>query len=191
MFPRAFLQRHRLVLLLSLAGMLVWLNLSEPDPVAVVGAVSHGRAPESRASKSEFTDQSVPAVKPAAILPTQLSRPSLESARRDPFAPEVVPPVAVAKALSPKSTPLIELPPPVPEPPPLNLSYAGRMHAPDGSLVVYATQGEDSYALAHGLVLPNGYRVESITERGVAFSFPAMNHTARLDLPAPQKYETR
>lgn len=188
---RAFLQRHRLALLLAVVGALVWLNLNAPDPMPVGGAVPQGWAAGSRVSQPELARPVDFTSKTAVVLPRQIGRPSLEVARRDPFAPEVMQPIAIAKAPHPKPTPVIEIPPPTPEPPPLNLNYAGRMHAPDGSLVVYASQGETSFALAPGLVLPNGYRVESITERVVEFSFTAMNRTARLDLPAPQTYETR
>jgi hypothetical protein len=80
---------------------------------------------------------------------------------------------------------------PVPTAPVLDLRFAGRMTAPDGGLLVFATLGDLPITLFVGQSLPNGYRVDRISERVVELSYPALGTTARLDLPEPPKYEIR
>ena len=65
------------------------------------------------------------------------------------------------------------------------------MTAPDGTQLVYVNAGDASLTLVAGQNLPNGYRVESITAQAIELSYPPLNTTARLDLPAPPKYEIR
>lgn len=180
------LSRYRIVLLLGVALVLVWLNLGAPRGTEVVGAVQRsGAAAATATPTTPVLPQSV-----GNAMAAPWSRPPLEAMLRDPFAPEAPKPVAVAKP-PPPAPPVPIAPPPPPQAPPLNLAFAGRMTAPDGKLVVYLTQGDSSFSISPGQNLPNGYRVDAITERAVEFSYPALNTTARLDLPAPQKYETR
>lgn len=180
------LKRYRMVGLLGAALVLVWLNVGSPNGGEVVSAVQRHvavSAPRAPAAAVSFPDRTL------NLPPDALSRSPLEPALRDPFAPEAPPPVVVAKP--PPAPPVQIAPPPPPEPPPLNMTYAGRMTAPNGSLVVYVSIGDNSIALSPGQSLPNGYRVEAIKERAIELSYPALNRTARLELPAPQKYETR
>jgi hypothetical protein len=78
-----------------------------------------------------------------------------------------------------------------PTPPAVNLTFAGRMSAPDGSQVIYVAYGDTPLAISVGQTLPNGYRVDAITARAVELSYAPLNTTARFDLPAPPNYEIR
>lgn len=134
---------------------------------------------------------------PAAHSPAAAAgRSTLEPALRDPFMPvaapaptalRVPPLVQVQKPLE-SSVPASAAPP---APPPLDLRYAGQMTAPDGTQVVYATHGQNTLVLATGLELPNGYRVEKVSPRAVELIFPALNASARLDIPSPPPFELR
>ncbi len=128
------------------------------------------------------------AVAARTALPQTLSRPTLEAASRDPFVATLASPapLPVAKPVAP----VIATPPP-PTPPPLNLRYAGRMTGPDGSTQVFVLFGETGLTVSVGQTLPNGYRVETITARAIELSYPPLNSTARLDLPAPPQHEIR
>lgn len=123
-----------------------------------------------------------------STLPQTVSRPALESASRDAFAPWQAP--APAQAVAPPVAPA-PAPPPPPAPPPLNLRFAGRMIGPDGSTQVFVLFGETGLTASVGQTLPNGYRVETITARAIELSYPPLNSTARLDLPAPPQHEIR
>ncbi|WP_342617565.1 hypothetical protein [Rhodoferax sp. GW822-FHT02A01] len=176
-------QRYRLVILLGAALLLVWLNLSAPAPGSVVSPTSVVAAVVRPDSASR-----VSAPVSAEALSTE--RPALELNDKDPFAPELpkpAPPPVVQKPVPVVAPP----PPPPPEPPPLNMVYAGRMTTPDGTTVVYMATGDTTVALTPGLDLPNGYKVLTISERAVEFSYPALGRTTRLDLPPAQKYQTR
>jgi hypothetical protein len=137
-----------------------------------------------------------PAQAQLLALPEQLVRDTLEPAARDPFAYEAPPAPKlnqVVKKLPPAKPvePMPVMAAPVPMAPSLDLRYTGRMVAPDGTVLVFATLAESPLTLVTGMSLPNGYRVERINDRAVEFSFPALGTTARLDLPEPPKYEIR
>ncbi len=123
-----------------------------------------------------------------AALPQTLSRPALEAASRDPFAAWQA---SVATHPAPQPVAPVVAPPPPPAPPPLNLRYAGRMTGPDGTTQVFVLLGDTSLSASVGQTLPNGYRVETITAQAIELSYPPLNSTARLDLPAPPQHEIR
>lgn len=183
------LVRYRMHLLLGVAVLLGLLNLFGPapptDPVGVVQRTGPAPAAVVPVAASAVADAALP--QPA---PGPLERPMLEPAVRDPFASPAPPPVVVPVAKVVVPPPSIAVPV-VPSAPPHNLSFAGRMTAPDGRELVYVSAGEGSMAIAVGQTLPNGYRVEAITEHAIELSYPPLNTTARLDLPAPPKYEIR
>jgi hypothetical protein len=130
-------------------------------------------------------------------LPEQLERDTLEAAKRDPFSVVAPPPVTSApQKLPPAPPPIVPVPAPamaapVPMAPPLNLRFMGRMTSPDGQHMIFASLAESPVTLSVGQELPNGYRVDSITDRIVQLSYPALGTTARLDLPEPPRYEIR
>lgn len=127
----------------------------------------------------------------ATRLPSALHRPVLQPALRDPFAAT---PTVVGMATLPAAPPPPPPPPALPAapaPPALDLSFAGRMVAPDGSTAVLVLSGEGSLLLRAGEVLSNGYRVESIDAQAVHLSYPPLGTQARLALPAPPRFETR
>lgn len=135
----------------------------------------------------------VPAAATAAAprLPTALDRPLLQPALRDPFAAA---PTAVALPAAPPAPSPLALPPVLPAapvPPAHGLSVAGRMVAPDGSTVVLVLSAEGSLLLRTGQVLANGYQVESIDAQAVHLRYPPLGTQARLELPAPPRFETR
>lgn len=175
--------RLRLPLLIAVAAVLTWLNL-QPSAPELVQAVRIGPA------TTATVDSAVPQVQVAASAQFAApQRPSLEPAARDPFAPETPKPPPAPKL--PPPPPVVVQPPPAPQPPPLGLSFAGRMRNPQGQEIVYVLLGDTSIELHPGLMLANGYRVDAITERAIEFSYPPLNHSTRLDLPPAQKYQTR
>ncbi|CAM8621816.1 hypothetical protein MCEMSHM24_02457 [Comamonadaceae bacterium] len=120
-------------------------------------------------------------------------RPMLEPARRNPFVVQI-PQAPVPKAPPVKAVGLVianPLPPTVPTAPPLNLSFAGRVRDPDGKESIYLTWGDKTLSAELGSVLPNGYRVESITADAIDLLYVELNTPARLALPAAPRYEIR
>ena len=124
-----------------------------------------------------------------APAPT-LERKVLEPAVRDPFV-AVAPPPPPAPPPAPPAPKTPEPPPPPPAPPPLNLRFSGRMLAPDGGLIVFATLGSETVVLAPGTNLSNGYRVEKVADGGVELLYPPLNARARLDIPPAPSFEIR
>jgi len=120
-------------------------------------------------------------------------RPLLEPARRNPFVGQVSPaPVLKAPPVQ-AVTQVVVAPPPPPSPtaPPLNLSFAGRVRNPDGKESIYLTWGDKALSAEIGSVLPNGYRVERITADSIDLLYVELNTPARLSLPAAPRYEIR
>ena len=179
---------HRLYWLLGLAALLVWLNVSTTKPVAIVAVSDHVTNTSAHfyaqpINSNLNANMAKPVEGAAQSLPVQLNRPLLEPALSDPFA------LLVPPAPPPKPPPV--LPPPPPAAPPNNLTFVGRMKNPDGGESVFVMYGETSMAIAVGQVLSNGYRVDSITPHAIDLSYPALSTTAKVDLPAPPKYEIR
>lgn len=152
-------------------------------PARIDAVVPHATA--GTAGHAQARGQSVA----PGVLPPKLTRAPLESASRDPFAATMPAPPAPLPAAKPVA-PVVLAPPP-PTPPPLNLRYAGRMVGPDGATQVFVMLGDTSLTASVGQTLPNGYRVETITARAIELSYPPLNSTARLDLPAPPQHEIR
>lgn len=181
-----------MLLLVTSAAALLLLNLTAPSSGVVqpversASASSLVVAPTIAMTTSRLSAGDTP-------LPSQLDRPMLELTDKDPFVPEVPKPVAIKPPPAPPIMPaqVAAVAPTQPEPPPLNMVYAGRMTTPEGKEVVYMAMGDASVAIEKGMELPNGYRVTSITERQVEFFYPPLNRTQRIDLPTPNKYETR
>lgn len=186
------LQRYRIFFFVGLAAVLIWVNLRPPVGLEVVKATERTAAHAALAGPSAPppTSSSVPALS-AVPLSTLRIRPALEAAARDPFMAILPPPLVVTKqAAAPPPPPQVAAPPP-PVAPRLGLTFAGRVTAPDGGQVIYVAYGGESLKIAAGQNLPNGYRVDVITASAVELSYPPLNTTARLDLPAPPKYEIR
>jgi hypothetical protein len=180
---------RRLFFFLGVASLLFWLVTRQPESVEVV-------QPTQRIVNMPLVaDRSAPiAIRPD--LPANLDRPMLNVALRDPFAREPVEPRPTPKIAPPPPSPSVAQPtlpatPVQPIPPPHNLQFAGRFTAPDGRKLVYLTLGGTGLVVADGQILPNGYRVDAITPRAIELSFPALNTTARLELPEPPRYEIR
>lgn len=114
----------------------------------------------------------------------------LAPAARDAFA-AFAPPPPPAPPPAPAAAKQGEPPPPPPAAPILNLRFAGRMLAPDGSQIIFATLGNDTVMLAAGASLSNGYRVEKVSATGVELVYPPLSTRARLDIPAAPAFEVR
>jgi hypothetical protein len=178
--------RYRVYLLMGVAALLVWFGARSPDEseVAKMAMPMMSETPLLQ-QQSTFAEQN----KVPPPLPTKLNRVALEHAGRNPFVLSAPTPVLVAKPVT--ASPPPPAPPQAPSPPAVNLSFAGRMTAPDGSQVIYVNYANEPLAIGVGQTLPNGYRVDAITARAVELSYPPLNTTARLDLPASPKYEIR
>lgn len=182
--------RGRQLAWFSLATLgVVWFLMPSKNTTVPTSPVNNATGTQiaSTSNPSAKADQSVSA------LPQQLDRDKLEPAARDPFiyvAPPAPPP---AKKLPPTPPPMPApvMAAPAPTAPSLDLRYTGRMTGPDGALMVFVTYAESAISLSVGQSLPNGYRVDRITDRVVELSYPALGTTARLDLPEPPKYEIR
>lgn len=123
----------------------------------------------------------------------EAARPSLNAASRDPFSARVVPapiPVAIAPP-PPPVVPVMAAPLPIQEPLP-SLSFAGRMHTPDGRVVVLARWADGTpVSLEQGKALDNGYRVERLTDHSVELVHPGTQAMVQLPLPVPPRFEVR
>jgi hypothetical protein len=142
-------------------------------------------APASPPVETPRTARAAASSRPSSPLPATLERPALDAASRDPFA-LVAPPAPAVTVPKP-----VQAAPPPPSPPPLNLQYAGRMTAPDGSQVVFVAVGDTTLSLSVGQTLPNGYKVTAIHDRALELSYLPMNFDTRFDFPAPPTYEIR
>lgn len=75
-------------------------------------------------------------------------------------------------------------PPPVPTAPPLPYKYLGRM-ADESRILVFLGRNEDSLSAAVGDTLDGIYRIESISESSVQFTYLPLGVKQTLRMPAP------
>lgn len=175
--------------LLGAAGGLLLLNLLPSTGPGIVAPTPRADSDQVLSGTPQLSTHGQTTV--AATTGQNGQRPMLEPARRDPFSPTIPPPPVVAKAPTPAP---VQTSPPVaaaPSAPPLNMSFAGRVIGPDGKQIIYVSFAETSLPIEQGKMLPNGYRVESISEDAIEFNYLALNTTARLTIPPAPRYETR
>ena len=169
--------RYRLHVLLGVMFALAGLVLFQPDTVANGGIVQ-----ETRGAQAPSQSTGTP-------LPETLRRVPLSAALDDPFISFASVPVAVVKT--------IEIPPPPPPPPPvvsvppLNLLFIGRVTQPSGKELVYLAHGDNTLLVTEGQRLPNGYKVDAVTQTSVRFSHPQLENPVLMELPAPPTIQIR
>ncbi len=119
----------------------------------------------------------------------QDARAALKAAARDPFVLPALAPLPVA-VIAP--SPPVPAAPVVPIEPAPQLSFIGRMQAPDGKAIVLARWGDgSSVRLEQGKVLANGYRVERMGADMVELMHPQTQAVVQLALPPAPRFETR
>ena len=118
--------------------------------------------------------------------PFNTVRAPLEPPGRDPFS-------ANTTALPQLVTAPVVQPTPLPQPmaPPMTLSFAGRVTEPNGDVKIFVQLDGKTFAIEPGLVLSNGYVVDSVTDQTVELSYPPLNSSARLELPSTPLQEIR
>ncbi len=112
----------------------------------------------------------------------RLRRTKKDSEPQDIFATRAsqamaAPQVAVAAVAKPA-------PPPVPTAPPLPYKYLGRM-ADESRILVFLARNENSLSAAVGDTLDGAYRIESISESSVQFTYLPLGVKQTLGVPAP------
>lgn len=127
----------------------------------------------------------------AKAVDAGLAKVDLKPAARNPFmfqaAPAPAPPPVPVVA-----APVVVAAPIVHREPPPRLTFAGRMHTPDGRVVVLARWGDGTpVRLEAGKDLGNGYRVERMSEQSVDLLNPQTQAMVQLALPPPPRFEIR
>ena len=92
----------------------------------------------------------------------------------DPFAPKsFAPPPPKTAALAPAK----------PSAPPLPFTYLGKV-VDGGKTSIFVARGDENYSLEPGQTIGGAYRVDSITERDVTFTYLPMKKRQTLHIPA-------
>lgn len=100
----------------------------------------------------------------------------------DPFAGVVVTPPAPP----PPPASSAPVPPPPPPPPPgQDYRFLGRVTAPDGSQQVLLGRGDAAVTVSKGMVLDNGYTVESVSTSAVVLIHLPSGVRASILIPSP------
>jgi hypothetical protein len=164
---------------LATVAVLLW-----PKP-AVVGASTRSDVAKSSSPPSP---SNAPVDRSAATLarPQPFAEAAATAASAglvfDPFAGVVVAPPA---APLPVAAPAPVAPPPPPPPPVQDYRFLGRMTAPDGSQQVLLARGDASVSISKGMVLDNGYVVESISTAAVVLIHLPSGIRASILIPSP------
>lgn len=186
--PRSLSPKQTItIVVVGALAVMWWLALSNKAPAPSPSA--QGARPTAPGTPSASV------VEPTS-LPSQLERPQLEAANRDPFTPFVPPapkPVVAKKPPLPVlvAAPLVPQAVAAPSPPPLNLRFVGQAWLPSGERMIFASLGETPVELKVGARLPNGYQVTRIEDKAVLLTYAPLNFTAQMALPEPPRYEIR
>lgn len=165
--------RYRLHVLLGVMIFLAALVLFQPE-------TNQDIALESKRTLSAQTSRTA--------LPTALARTVLSPAMGDPFATAV--PAPSATTLLVETPSLLPSHPPVATPP-LNLRFVGRVTQANGKELIYMAYEDSVLSLTEGQSLPNGYKVDSVTQTNLRFSHPQLEDQVQLDLPALPAFQIR
>lgn len=174
------------------ASLKRWLVLSAMLAASVAAAmhVSDGDAPTpAAAQRARGTASSPPrnaAQAPAmeAIQALRQDRPARAYGEmaHDPFAPKQwSAPVPIAPV--PVAPTEFVGPLPKPSPPPLPFSYMGRMQEEGGKWTIYLARGDAAYSVTPGEVLDGKYRVESLTDSQIEFTYLPLSEKQILTIP--------
>jgi hypothetical protein len=163
----------------ALSAVAVWLPGAAPPAVpAIDRSESSAIAPSAQASLGM-------ASRSLKSLPATLPAWSIDLARRDPFVPYTSAPPPVPDAPPPAEKP--PPPPPAPEPgptaPEVAYRFLGRMLTPDGQTITLLGRDAQSIEIKLGLVLEDGYKVESITDQAVRLIYPPLGTVVEIPIP--------
>jgi hypothetical protein len=152
------------------------------------------RAPSESAVSERKTGPVEDKMEPSAAEPAPGADPAkrqtrLDLARLDRSAPgSVAVDIFASKSWVPPPPP----PPPqkamvsvpaAPVAPPLPFAYAGKLEYPDGKLIVYLTKGETVYTASTGDTVDTNYRLESVGEGQLVFTYLPLKTQQVLAVP--------
>jgi len=144
--------------------------------VALIAAASMVAGREKPAT--EIVESKAPALERAGVASPQidlakLQRSQADAPQGDPFAPRsFAPPPQPQQAAAPEAPPA---------PPPLPFRYAGKL-TQDGKTEFFVVRGEELVSIAAGEKIDAEYRVDSISESRIAFTYLPLKTRQSLEL---------
>ena len=144
--------------------------------LAVVAAAGVVAAREKRSLEVVETRPASTQARAAALPEIDLQRLKRAEAappQADPFAPRsFAPPPQAARAVAPAA----------PSAPPLPFTYIGRL-TQDGKTEVFVLRGDELISIAAGQKIDAQYRVDSISDARIAFTYLPLKSRQTLELP--------
>ena len=170
-------ERHRLAILgVLLAATLAVTAFPSSDDEA--GGVVQPSVRKSLATAGEGENVRSAHTRTARLDLSGLTRDANETVMADLFAPK-------SWYVPPPPPPITATTPPVPVAPPLPFKYVGQLGEFSDKNVIYLSKGDTVYTVSVGDVIESQYRLDSVNEAQLTFTFMPMN--AQQILPIPRR----
>lgn len=170
---------------LAVGGFELYQNLSGPStPPPAATQADRGAAANKGASGQEAQRISFASLDPVLHFDklAQSENVDYKGTGRNIFSAESAPPPIPRAIAAARPGPAVNVPPPVPQPPPIDLKYFGYSEVKGGPPQAYFIHGDDVFIARSGEIVDHRYKVDTVNPKSADVTDLGYNHTQTLPM---------